>query len=474
MRPLFLITLLALIVFFQINGEKIPVNDGAFADGVFYRGVGQAFLECIEVQGYNLVQLTRLMPFALLNLSFSAFHIVKDHEGMRNGMIIWQLIYLAMAIYWYFRICKKIRAKTPLMTLGFILLFFNFTWLKEFWYQPFSPDGLAFALGMGQTNYFLRYEKFKLGMLSVLGAFVSPLLVVSGLLMLFLPGDRLTGYSGERPKSAFPLLVGLLLPMLLALMGWGVWNWGAFDTAAQLGHAASLLALLPLSIWIARRNPIDWEASLIMLRKRIKPEKLNKGIMAFAGMLLILILLSGNNDTLGVGLMIQTMGSGALRFPLDFIQGMSLQWGLGMLFTGIYIQRFATELGKQGWAAVFIIWLGMAMLPFFSNLTMAAWVPLWIILLLKGLKRYQWGTKDLILIGSYGLILSLCWLPINSPALEAYLRDASDRSFEIQKWAIHSEIHQNFWAYLLGVVLILAITGLLYLRKTHYQRILAG
>jgi len=474
LRPLFLIALLSIIVFFQINGEKIPVNDGAYADGVFYRGVGQTFLESIEAQGYNIVQLTRLLPFALLNLSFSAFHIVKDTDGMRNGMIIWQLIYLALSIYWYFRICKKIRAKTPLMTLGFILLFFNFTWLKEFWYHPFSPDGLAFALGMGQTNYFLRYEKFKLGMLSVLGAFVSPLLVVSGLLMLFLPGDRLTEYTRQRPKSAFPLLLGLILPILLAVMGWGIWNWGAFSFAVQLAHAASLIALMPLSIWIARRNPIDWEASLIMLKKRVKPDKLNKGIMVFAGLLLILIILSGNNDTLGLGQLIRGMGAGSLRFPLDFIQGMSIQWGLGMLFTGIYIQRFASELGKQGWAAVFIIWLGIAVLPFFSNLTLAAWVPLWIILLLKGLKRYQWGNKDLILIGIYGLLLSLVWLPINSPALVDYLSGSGETSLQIQKWAIHSETHQNFWGYLLGVLLVMAITALLYLRKGRYQRSMAG
>jgi hypothetical protein len=226
-----------------------------------------------------------------------------------------------------------------------------------------------------------------------------------------------------------------------------------------------------LSIWIAKRNPIDWDASLQMLKKRVKSEKLNKGIMALFGLFLILILLSGNNDTLGVGQLIRDMGVGSLRFPLDFLQGMSLQWGLGMIFTAIYLHRFAEELGKLGWAAVVIFWWAIAVLPFFSTLTLAAWVPLWILILLKGLKRYHWGNKDIILISIFALIQSLVWLPINSPELEAWLGGSGEASFIIQKWAIHYESQRSFLAFLFSLVLSLGIGGLLYLRKKRYQRI---
>ncbi|NVK53909.1 MAG: hypothetical protein HWD85_13320 [Flavobacteriaceae bacterium] len=430
-------------------------------------------MESIEVQGYNLVQLTRILPFALLNLSFSALHIVKDNDGMRNGMILWQLVYLAISVYWYFRICKKIRAKTPLMTLGFILLFFNFTWLKEFWYHPFSPDGAAFALGMGQANYFLRYEKFKLGMVSILGAFVSPLLVISGMLMLFLPGDKLVPYVGERPKSAFPLLFAVGLPILLAIAGWGLWGWGSRDIWAQVAHVISLLALAPLSIWIAQRNTIDWEQSLTMLKKRTKPNRLNKGIMVLMGILLVLILLSGQNESLGIIQMLQDIGRGSFRFPLDFLLGLVLQWGLVLLFTGMYLHRFTEQLGRQGWAAVATIWVGMAIIPFFTASTLAAWIPLWVIILLKGLKRYRWHTKDLILIGCYGLLLSLAWLQVNSPELIEWLtQPARTTNLQIQKWAVHLPEYRSFWAYLIGTVLLLGVTGLLYLRKGRYQRMM--
>lgn len=444
-------------------------------DGVFYREVAQNFLDDIENASYNLVQLTRILPFALLNLSFSAFHIVKDLEAMRNGMIIWQLVFLALSLYWYFRICKKIRAKTPLITLGFILLFFNFTWLKDFWYHPFSPDGLAFALGMGQTNYFLRYEKFKLGLMSLLGAFVSPLLVASGLLMLFLPGDKLKFYPGERPKSSFPLLLGLAIPFVLAVVGWGIWNWADDGGYAQANHALSLFILVPMSVWIARRNPIDWEASLVMLKKRMKSEKLSKGLMALAGLLFILLLLSGNNESLSPIQLIRDIGNGALRFPLDFILGLGLQWGLGIVLTGLYLRRFAEELGNLGWAAVIIIGLSLILLPFLGSLALGAWVPLWIAILLKGMKRYHLGNKDLIILGVSSLFISLTWLQINSQPLVDWLTQPlteNAESFPIQKLAMHLDQYRNWVSYGIGVLTLVSLGAILQLRRKRYQRVM--
>lgn len=477
MRQLFLIALLALIVFLQINGEKIPVNDGAFGDGVFYREVGQTFLESIEEQGYNLIQLTRILPFAFLNLSFSAFHIVKDFDGMRNGMIIWQVVFLGLSVYWYFRICNKLRLKVPVMTLGFILLFFNFTWLKEFWYHPFSPDGAAFALGMGQANYYLRYEKFKLGLFTILGVFVSPLLLISGMLMLLLPGDKLVFYPETRPKSAVPLVIALIIPVFLATMGWGIWGWRTAPWYSQISYAIALLALIPLSVGVAIQNPIDWEASQKMLKKRTRIEKLNKGIMGLAAVLMILVLLSGNNDPLGIGSLAREIGAGLFRFPLDFILGFGLQWGLGILLTALYLNRFAEELGKQGWAPVIIIMLGMIFLPFFSPLTLAAWVPLWIVILLKAIKRYRWGNKDLIIQGSIALLLSFCWLKINSPQLADWLASSgsTDSSgFEIQKLAFHWEAYRSWASYLVCLLGFALISYFLQLRRKRYQRVLTG
>lgn len=477
MRKLFLLGLLALIVFFQINGEKIPVNEGAYGDGVFYRDVGRFFLDDIENSGYNLVQLTRILPFALLNLTFSTFHIVKDNEGLQHGMIIWQVLYLALACYWFFRIAKKLRLKTALMTLGFILIFFNFAWLKSIWYHPFSPDLFAFALGMGQANYFLRYEKFKLGMVSIIGAFVSPLLLISGLLMLFLPGDKLPLYEGERPKTLTPAILSLIIPVLVAVLGWGVWGWGNEPFINQLFHGLAILAIPPVLVFGAIQNTVDWDLGAKQLKKRTKTDKLSRGIMAFVGIFLVLILLSGQNEGLGVFRFMKELGIGSFRFPFDFIISFSLQWGLLALLSILFLKRMIQEMSRMGWPAVLVLSLGLVFAFFFKVNALAAWVPLWGVVVIKALKRYRWGNKDLILAGIAALILSLFWLPLNSDALTQFLKTKDQsilNSWQVQKWAMHFPEFYSLTSFGVIVILIVSFLWFFYNRRKKYLRILSN
>lgn len=427
----------------------------------------------MEQSGYNLVQLTRILPFALLNLSFSAFHLVKDNEGLQNGMIIWQVIYLALAIYWYLRIVKKLRLKPALMTLGFILLFFNFAWLKYVWYHPFTPDMMAFALGMGQANYLLRYEKFKLAMVSIIGAFVSPLLMFSGVLMLFLPGDKLPLYEGDRPKHILPAILALLTPVAFALLGWTIWSWGDQSLLDQLFHILALLGIGAIIIAFAKKNSINWQLAIAQLKKRTRSERLSKGIMALVGMMLILVLLSGENENLGLYRSLKELGNGALRFPGDLIIHSALFWGLPILFTVVYLKRVVQESANLGWSVVLVLSLGLIFLIFLKSAALAAWIPLWIVVILKALKRYRWTNKDLLGNALLGIFLSCYWLPINSPKLIQYLENASaitSNSFAVQRLAIHFPELISLLSLLILAILIGLTLVLMTWRKRRYLR----
>jgi hypothetical protein len=471
LRKLLLLAVLALIVYLQINGEKIPINEGAFGDGLWYRDIARFFLDDIEASKYSALQLTRILPFALLNLTFSAFHIVKDSLGLRNGIIIWQVAYLALSVYWYFKICDKVRAKTPLMTLGFILMFCNFAWLKWFWYSPFSPEAAAFALGMGQVNHFLRYEKYKLGMVSLIGAFVSPLLVISGILMFVLPGDKLIQYPAERPKSTFPLLPAFGIPFLIGILGWGLWSWSEESTISQVARGISLISFIPLVIWIAKSSPIDWEQSIALLKKKTKLDRVNRGLMALTGIVLILVLLSGNDQPFGVIQSVREIGAGTFRFPLDFMLDVSVQWGISLALTAVFLRRFIEQMAAQGWAVVFILLIAALFLPYFPALTWAAWVPMWLVILIKSLKQYQWSGKDLISVAALALLASLAWLPINSDELQAWLEMPSlGGSLSVQKLAVHLGAYRSFLSYAIGAIFLTLIILWFVSRKNQYQR----
>jgi hypothetical protein len=130
-------------------------------------------------------------------------------------------------------------------------------------------------------------------------------------------------------------------------------------------------------------------------------------------------------------------------------------------------------MGKLGWAACLIIMLGMVLLPFIKPAALAPWIPIWIVILIKAVKRYRWENKDLIIDGALACFTSLAWLGINSDSLLTYLGDGDSEllsSFAVQKWAIHQPEVISF-VMLLASALILALLGAyFYFRRKRYQR----
>jgi hypothetical protein len=97
------------------------------------------------------------------------------------------------------------------------LFFANFAVLKNPWYDPFSTDLPTLVLGIGQANYFIKGNRQKLFLISILAGFVWPTMMLTGLLLIFLPSDQLPIYPKEDPKSFFPVLVSLVLFGILLL-----------------------------------------------------------------------------------------------------------------------------------------------------------------------------------------------------------------------------------------------------------------
>ena len=87
----------------------------------------------------------------------------------------------------------------------------NFAVLKDPWYNPFSTDLPTMMLAIGQANYFIKINRQKLFLVSIVAGFVWPTMMITGLLLLFLPSEPLLLYTEERPKSVFPVVVSSFL-----------------------------------------------------------------------------------------------------------------------------------------------------------------------------------------------------------------------------------------------------------------------
>ncbi|SNS22852.1 hypothetical protein SAMN06295967_105198 [Belliella buryatensis] len=451
-----LISLLFIIILFQIFSEKIPVNEGAFGNGVFYREVATAFLDQINSDdGYTFLQVQRILPFALLNAIYILFGFDFDSNSLIIGMLIFNLLVITLGVYWYLKIIKKLRLNSKLEALGFILLFLTFPVLKQYWYDPFTTDCLAFVLGIGQVNYFIRYEKSKLLLISLIGAFVWPIIFFAGLILLILPNKALEVYQKERTKTFFPTFAIAVIIACAVILSYSFDRVGQnFTTHAVIWHKLSLLSLTLFLRYVMVNNPINWEKSLPLLLKNFQFKNLFTVITASLGITLIILLISSNNTQINLFQWFQNFWNKNLRYPLDFLPAHTIYYGFLFPILIVFINRVNKAIAKLG-VGFFVLFLIIAFLTIHpESRLLISFVPFLVLMILKALRRYNLSNTDLYTVFVINILLSSFWLPINSEQLINTLSQGTyPQSFADWKYFIHFGQYFNFWTYLMATLL---------------------
>ncbi|WP_238542187.1 hypothetical protein, partial [Cecembia lonarensis] len=370
------------------------------------------------------------------------------------------------AVYWFLHIMKKLRFDGPMEALGFVLLFFNFFVLKEIWYNAFSTEMAAFAIGLGQVNYFIRYEKNKLFPLSLAGAFVSPFLLPLGLMLMVLPADKLAIREDKKPHSVLAILVVGVLGTGLLLMG-GMTERLAGNWQQVFSFIVSLSALAAFLYWIGRSSPIEWVQSWKLIGKKLQSERI---LLFFGGLLVVsflLWLLSGSNSNVSLRLLGQNFLASLLRFPLDFLGGHLMFFGLIVPMSLIFMHRLLKEMALLGIGFT----LAMCFLLLFAlhpdSSTLVPFLPLLFLALMKAIRRYRVLWKDVWKVGVLNLLLSMFWVCLNVPGMEEAFQTGETGGFSAQRYWMHFGHAQD-----LGVmVVVLAIfIGLLFLLEKGRRR----
>ncbi|PSL01270.1 hypothetical protein [Cecembia rubra] len=466
MPRILLITLFFIIVLFQIPGEKVPVNEGTYGHGLFFRQVAIEFVDVIDKDSYNIWQLQHIFPFALVHMVYVIFGLELEPESLLSGMVILNFIFLGLAVFWFFRIMKKLHFEGAMEALAFVLLFFNFFLLKEVWYNPFSTDMAAFCLGLAQVNYFIRYEKNKLFLSSFVGAFVSPFLLPIGLLLMVLPGDKLVIYEEEKPNSIISFAIVVFFAVLMLVLAYVT---GRFEASwlLFLGFMVSLITLLVFLYWVGRSSPINWSESWKIIGKKLHKERI---LIFFGGLFvvsLLLWLLSGSNSNVSLVQLTQAFVGALFRFPLDFLAGHLMFFGLIIPLSLVFLYRVLKETALLGigFTLAMVILAVFALHP--NSGTIVPFLPLLFLGLMKAIRRYRVLWKDVWKIGILNLILSMFWVRLNVPGLEEAFEKGERGGFPAQRYWMHFGDAQD-----LGVmVVVLGIfIGLLWLLEKGRRR----
>lgn len=451
----------------------MPINEGVMGDGVFFREVSRNFLEEVEEGGYNVFQMQRVMPFAFVNVLFGAFEILKSNDNLLRGMLVMNFLFLGFGVYWYFSLANKLRLGDGLTVLGFVLVFANFAVLKDPWYNPFSTDLATLVLAVAQANYFIRFNRQKLFLVSIIAGFVWPTMMLTGLLLIFLPADPLVVYLKERPKSFFPVLSSLVIFVILAVVSvvTGRFDWE--NVWVTLLHIASILALVFFVFAIMVRNPIDWSQSYTLLLNKSKSLKMWR----FGGILFmyltVVFLLSGSNASLDIVAVLQSMAKDTLRFPGDFLFGHMMLYGFLIPLSLAFFPRMIKESAKLGMGMMAV---GILMLAFFihpESRLLLAFLPFMVVLLLKSVRRYRIVNKDVIVISLVNIVISAFWLPLNVAGMEEALGQGYQEmmyDFPAQRYWMHFGNMMSFEVYWVAGLVFVGLLILAYRGKVRYKR----
>jgi hypothetical protein len=427
----------------------------------------------IENGGYNFLQLQRTLPFAVLNVAGRILGGVGELETLLWGMVMFHGLVLCLAVYWYFSLAQRLNLSENQTILGFLLLFCNFSLLKDMWYNPFHPGFMALMLGIGQVFYFVRAEKERLLFVSLVAGFVWPSMYVTGLVLMLFPRDKAVIHLQERPKSLYPMIVTGLF--LLVIIVSGIWT-GKFANGGKetVLYVLSVAALLVYFLVFLVKNPVKWKQSFELLRTKTAPGNrafLGLGLFAF---FLVVFLLSGGNAEISILALAGNYFGAILRFPLDFLVGHTLYFGFLVPLAMVFFPRIMKEMANLGlgFTTVCVFMFVFVLHP--EPQFLMPFFPFLVLLVLKAIKRYRILTKDILVIGVVNILVSGVWLPLNVSGMEKAL-GASDASlllqFPAQRYWMHFGNGMSLQVYLGATAIFAFLVWLAWSGKTRYKRL---
>jgi hypothetical protein len=390
-----------------------------------------------------------------------------------RGMLIFHLLFLGLGVYWYFSLANTLRLRDNLTILGFVLVFVNFSVLKNPWYNPFSTDLPTLMLGIGQANYFIKFNRQKLFLVSVIAGFVWPTMLLTGLLLIFLPSEPMVVFSKARPKSFFPIIASLVLIGFLVLVGFLTGRFLEGNVWDQVLFTGSILTLVLFVFAIMVRNQVDWTHSFELMKTKIKAAKIWRMIGIFLIYFVVVFLLSGSNGNIDIMAVVNGLVQDTLRYPGDFLVGHMLFLGFLIPLSLAFFPRMIKESAKLGIGMMAVSLLMFVFILHPESRLLLAFYPFLLVLFLKSIRRYRIVNKDVVVVGIMNIIISAFWLPLNVPGIEDALMSGNPEilgSFPVQRYWMHFGQMMSFEVYGLGMVLFICLLLLSYKGKVRYKR----
>lgn len=198
--------------------ERVPVNGGLGWDGAIYARWARSFHEEIFVRRVDTYYIQRILPSAVIHYSLRAFSLALTDRNVMRAFGVLSVLLIALMGYLWALIASRLRISGPGTWLGFCGLFLNYVILKHTFYCQVTTDVSAYAIGLGMLYCYLEGWALGLYLLTFVGAFVWPLAVYIGAVLLLFPKDPQPESVATPPRWHLHLAVSALVTAV-ALVG---------------------------------------------------------------------------------------------------------------------------------------------------------------------------------------------------------------------------------------------------------------
>lgn len=487
----FLVTLLIGLLLYSFLGEKQPYNDGQGWDGRLYYQMCNNSLHDIFHHGYSTYYVHRFLPFAFVN----GFQMIFGYEHTMFFMMLTLFIAIMVGVWGFFKISNYLQLNIGVETVAFAFIFFNHGLLRC-GYSPYGTDVFALAMGIWFCYFFLRKEKLGMTCVAFAGAFIWQAIWPIACILFALPWDN---YNVMQPRQQVNTIgnkmtelikIGFILIPLVSLAylvkicikyGLPLSNYAEIIPYFYCESATSIvgliLSIIGFTAYIAfLLYPIHFDL-FDAIKHLLKSLQIGYiiGAILLAGTMYGIVHVLGNTDIDNPTNMISAIRRilwEPLTFPLKFLEGHLLSFGLVIIFFLIYYKQILQVVHNHSYGYLFcliyIVALGsQTEVRFIINM-----LPFLVFAIAQVMNQYnyrKWVTPIIIVTQ---LILSHFWFHINTPEILAttiteddmtYIQYPLQRMFEYSGGPWQSTENYYKWISIFIIILIIVY----YLHKSN-------
>jgi hypothetical protein len=433
--PLAVAALLVSLIAYR-TAERVPVNGGFGWDGVIYARWAKDFYHEIFVNRVDTYYIQRILPAAVVHFTLRLLSVpLTDANVMRAFALLSVGLFTVMGYVWGL-IANVLCIRPAGRWLGFAGLFLNYVTLKHTFYVPITTDVCAYALGLLMLHGYLTGRTGWLAMLTAIGAFVWPLAVPVGALLIVFP-------RGGTVRIRLPL-IAVAAGTLLALAGIGY----AVYAGPAIVHGLvdplymePLRPMFPLSFAVAGAYLFAGLICLVSPKRQRESShpRWRFGLSRNTVVAVVLVVAtiggirflqnawSNGRHFFGIAEMLAITAQCAVAKPGVFLVTHAAYYGPLFLLAVLLWRPVCRLIRRQGLGLTLAVLLGLLLSlnsqsRYFINIFVMV-IPF----VVKATDGLGWGRVQCGLTAGLGLLFSKCWLPMNTAPYSGRLLEFPDQ-----------------------------------------------